>query len=76
MTDWKGGEPVIIEPFSTFWFECCDCGLSHLFLFKINEDGNIEMRAYRDDHTTAKGNEKRSRRQRRATIEALGGKLE
>ena len=75
MTDWKSGEPVIIEPFSTFWFVCCDCGLSHLFLFKINEDGNIEMRQYRDDHKTDKSREGRPKRQRKAIIEALGGKL-
>jgi len=76
MTDWKSGEPAIIEPFSTFWFECCDCSLSHLFLFKITEDGNIEMRGYRDDHKTDEGRKKMSKRQRRAIIKALGGELE
>ena len=72
---WINGEEVIVEPSTTFWFTCCDCSLTHLFLFRLTDDGNIGIRAYRDD---AKTNEHRlgyKKIERREIVETFGGEL-
>ena len=70
------GEEVIIDSHSTFWFECCDCCLTHLCLYHVNEDGNIAMRIYRDDAKTDAYRKLWTKKERRVIIEELGGTLE
>lgn len=47
----RDGDWVVPSPQQGFLWGCCDCGLMHSVDFRI-EDGQVEMRVYRDEAQT------------------------
>jgi hypothetical protein len=41
------------EPRGNYKQSCCDCGLVHAMQFRVNKNGRIEFRAFRDRRATA-----------------------
>jgi hypothetical protein len=46
------GQLLKLEPPAAFWFECCNCGNTHVLLCSVDKDGNIEIRVFLDEYET------------------------
>lgn len=50
----KSGTPITVSNLPHYMYiVCCDCKLTHLFVFEKHKQG-FKMRAYRDDYATDK----------------------
>lgn len=57
------GEAMEFRDYSCAWFECCSCGLTHLFVLTANKDTEKPaFLVYRDDLDTIANRPKKKRR--------------
>jgi hypothetical protein len=55
MSDYKqmhAGDDVLIEKDTAAALVCCDCGLVHIADWRINKNGDLVMRFWRDEEAT------------------------
>lgn len=63
------GQPVEVEPGDAANEACCDCGLVHLVIYGITDDGKVRVTKYRDDWET---NTQRAAERKKARRRAKG----